>query len=146
MSWMTSDRLMYRPFWQDDFRLLYELWQHSDVMQYLPGGKPRSAGETEKELKDTIKHWKTFGFGVWALFLKETEEFAGYCGIRYQTSCQDPELLYAITPDLQGSGGFLLTTLISNYQMIRNGFIPCMYPCCENTYHSFQKCDKGLWY
>ncbi|MBN1814750.1 MAG: GNAT family N-acetyltransferase, partial [Anaerolineae bacterium] len=67
----------------DDLPALAALWADPDVMRYLPAGEPRSVAETAVELRYMVDHWRAHGFGVWAVILKETGAFAGYCGLQY---------------------------------------------------------------
>jgi len=83
MPEIETRRLRLRPMTLDDLPALVRLWADPDVMRYLPTGEPRSMEETQVELSTMVNHWQAHGFGVWAVILKETNEFAGYCGLQY---------------------------------------------------------------
>jgi len=76
-------RLRLRPITLDDLPALERLWSDSDVMRYLPTGESRPLKATRIELDYMVGHWQEHGFGVWAVILKETSDFAGYCGLQY---------------------------------------------------------------
>jgi ribosomal-protein-alanine N-acetyltransferase len=83
MPEIETRRLWLRPMSPDDLPALARLWSDADVMKYLPTGEPRSVEETRVELDYMVNHWRVRGFGVWAVTLKETNEFVGYCGLQY---------------------------------------------------------------
>jgi RimJ/RimL family protein N-acetyltransferase len=83
MPEIETRRLRLRPITPDDLSALARLWSDSDVMRYLPTGEPRSVEETQVELSYMVDHWHIHGFGVWAVTLKETHAFLGYCGLQY---------------------------------------------------------------
>ena len=51
-----------------------------------------------------VEHWYQFGYGVWALELREGERYAGYCGLRHLSPTDEVELLYGIDRDLWRAG------------------------------------------
>src|SRR3972149_2322465 len=83
MPEVETRRLLLRPMTLDDLSALALLWSDPDVMRYLPTGEPRSVEATQVELSHMVNHWQIHGFGVWAVILKETSEFVGYCGLQY---------------------------------------------------------------
>jgi RimJ/RimL family protein N-acetyltransferase len=76
-------RLRLHPITLDDLDALANIWRDPHVMRYLPTGEPRPLEATRVELAYMVTHWQTRGFGVWAVTLKDTGEFAGYCGLQY---------------------------------------------------------------
>lgn len=80
---IETRRLRLRPMTRDDLEPLVCMFADPDVMRYLPTGEPRSVEETQAELSYIVDHWRQRGFGVWAVLLKDTGEFAGYCGLQY---------------------------------------------------------------
>jgi RimJ/RimL family protein N-acetyltransferase len=72
-------------------RLLLRGWRESDrapfaeinadplVMRYFPS--TLTLEETDSMLERIRLHFERYGFGVWAVELKETNEFAGYIGL-----------------------------------------------------------------
>lgn len=83
MPAIETRRLWLRPMSQADLPALADLWANPDVMRYLPTGEPRTEAETQVELTYMVDHWGRHGFGVWAVALKETGAFLGYCGLQY---------------------------------------------------------------
>jgi RimJ/RimL family protein N-acetyltransferase len=83
MPEIETRRLRLRPMAPEDLPALARMFSDPDVMLYLPTGEVRSAEETHVELDYMVDHWRERGFGVWAVIVKETGEFAGYCGLQY---------------------------------------------------------------
>jgi len=80
---IETRRLRLRPMTPADLPPLAHMFAEPEVMRYLPTGESRSVEETQVELDYMISHWQQRGFGVWAVTLKDTGEFAGYCGLQY---------------------------------------------------------------
>lgn len=83
MPAIETRRLWLRPIAADNLLDLARLWSDAAVMRYLPTGEPRSMEETRVELTYMVKHWQERGFGVWAITIKGTNSFVGYCGLQY---------------------------------------------------------------
>jgi RimJ/RimL family protein N-acetyltransferase len=83
MPEIETQRLRLRPMTLEDLDALARMWADAEVMRYLPTGEPRSVEETQIELSYMVNHWRVHGFGVWAVTLKETNAFLGYCGLQY---------------------------------------------------------------
>jgi RimJ/RimL family protein N-acetyltransferase len=83
MPGIETSRLRLRPMTPDDLSPLASMFADPDVMRYLPTGESRSAKETQVELNYMVDHWQQRGFGVWAVTLKDSGDFAGYCGLQY---------------------------------------------------------------
>ncbi|MFZ1888691.1 MAG: GNAT family N-acetyltransferase [Candidatus Binataceae bacterium] len=69
-------------------------------------GQPASEGHSLAVLGRMREHWERYGFGVWMLFEKDVNRFAGYAGIRHieLDGAAEIELLYAIRSDRWRSG------------------------------------------
>lgn len=82
---------------------------HSDprVMATLSAdGQPAGEEYSAAVLARMREHWERYGFGVWMLFEKDANRFAGYAGIRHieLEGAPEIELLYAIRSDRWRSG------------------------------------------
>lgn len=53
-----------------------------------------------------IAHWRHYGFGVWALYDRDSQQFVGRCGIAHTTlhEQQVVELAWALIPPRWGAG------------------------------------------
>ena len=92
---LTSERLQFRKIEKDDFKELYEIFSDEEAMRYICNVK--SEQETLNWIDDAIKSYEVNIFGPWAVLLKNTKDFIGYCGLYLQKdidSVDEIELLY----------------------------------------------------
>ncbi len=113
---LKTKRLILRPLLLSDQDAMVDtIMSDMDVMYWLPYSDEVSTFEGQREvasgyITDFIKPWDEFGFGVWAVCIKDTElgilgSFIGYCGfIPEQIKGAGPELAYAIGKSMWGKG------------------------------------------
>ena len=92
---LTSERLQFRNIEKDDFKDLHEIFSDEDAMRYICNVK--SEKETLDWINDAIKSYEVNKFGPWAVLLKNTRNFIGYCGLYLQKDIDgidEIELLY----------------------------------------------------
>ena len=77
---LETDRLIIREFQQKDLEQLALLLANPEVMKFSPTGI-LSVSQTRAKIKSFIASYKKFGFGKWAVILKESSRLIGYCGI-----------------------------------------------------------------
>lgn len=101
---LETSRLILREMKMDDFDALFAVLSDSDIMQHYPYSfdEKRVRGWIERN----IERYKTFGFGLWAVCLKETGEMIGDCGLTMQMigDTIKPEIGYHIRKDCQRKG------------------------------------------
>ena len=76
---LETERLILRELIYDDFADLYDVLSDSDIMQHYPYtfDEKRVPGRTN----ENMERYNTFGFGLWAVRLKERGETIGNCGL-----------------------------------------------------------------
>lgn len=79
---LETDRLYLREMEQDDFEELCKILKDSEVMYAYEHAF--SDGETQQWLNNQLKRYEEYGFGLWAVVLKETGEMIGQCGLTMQ--------------------------------------------------------------
>lgn len=79
---IETKRLILREYTPDDFDALYEILSDEETMTHYP--KPFDEDRVMGWIEWNIKNYAKYGFGLWALILKETGEFIGDCGITLQ--------------------------------------------------------------
>ena len=79
---IETQRLMLREYTADDFDALYEMLSDEETMRHYP--RPYTAQETERWIEWSLQNYRDYGFGLWAIELKETGEFIGDCGLTMQ--------------------------------------------------------------
>ncbi len=73
-----SKRLKYSPISESNFDELHEMFLDKETMKHIPVEINRN--ETKKKLNKMLENWKDFGYGIFAVVLKEEDTFIGYCG------------------------------------------------------------------
>lgn len=93
---IETERLLLREYTIGDFDALYEIMSDSETMQHYPA--PFDAEKTGNWISRNLENYEKYGFGLWAVVLKETNEFIGDCGITIQNIDGDmlPEIGYHI--------------------------------------------------
>lgn len=93
---IETKRLILREYTLDDFDALYEVVSDSETMQHYPA--PFDKERTKDWIIWNIENYKKYGFGLWAIVLKETGKFIGDCGISIQNIDGEmlPEIGYHI--------------------------------------------------
>ena len=86
---IETNRLILREYTLDDFDNLYEIVSDPETMRHYP--KPFDEERTRGWIEWNLENYKNYGFGLWAVTVKETGEFIGDCGISIQNI--DGELL-----------------------------------------------------
>ena len=79
---IETKRLILREMTERDFDALYEILSDADTMKYYPA--PCDEAHVRRWIAWSIDNYAKYGFGLWAVTLKETGEFIGDCGITMQ--------------------------------------------------------------
>lgn len=101
---VETDRLILREMTEDDFDALYAVLADPDNMKHYPHAFDEN--RVRGWISRNIERYKVFGFGLWAVVLKETGEVIGDCGLTMQMMNGQikPEIAYHIRKDLQRRG------------------------------------------
>lgn len=92
-SFETS-RLILRELRDSDDLSLFELDSDPVVHQYL-GGKPVTSIEQCRNVIAMIRdQYRQHGIGRWAVILKETREFTGWCGLKLEKNVNGRDRFY----------------------------------------------------
>lgn len=86
---IETERLILREYVPEDFDALYEIVSDEETMQHYPA--PFDAERTRNWIVRNLNNYQKYGFGLWAVVLKQTGEFIGDCGMTIQNI--DGELL-----------------------------------------------------
>lgn len=86
---LETNRLQLRELTAEDFTAWHEILSDPETMQHYP--QPFDEAHTKRWIEWNLKNYKEYGFGLWAVILKETGEFIGDCGMTIQDI--DGELL-----------------------------------------------------
>lgn len=101
---LETERLFLREMTTNDYDALYAVLADSDIMQHYPYkfDEERVMGWIARN----IERYKTDGFGLWAVCLKENGKMIGDCGLTLQNinSQIKPEIGYHIAKAYQRKG------------------------------------------
>lgn len=92
-------RLILREFRPDDLAALAEILAKPEVMKFSLSGA-LSAVEAQAKLERFINSYREYGFGKWAVILKDTNQLIGYCGIAVERidDQEETEIGYRFDP------------------------------------------------
>jgi RimJ/RimL family protein N-acetyltransferase len=101
---LATERLVIRTEEQGDLESLYAILKDPYTMRFYP--KPYTLDEVKGIIDRNIASYKSNGFGLWALILKEEHIFIGQCGISIQNidGKQVPEIGYHLNQDYWNNG------------------------------------------
>ena len=93
---IETERLVLREYTPDDFDALYEIMSDPETMRHYPA--PFDGEQTRRWIDRNLENYRRYGFGLWAVVLKDTGEFIGDCGITIQNIDGEmlPEIGYHI--------------------------------------------------
>lgn len=101
---IETQRLILREMGEGDYEALYRILADSDIMQHYP--YTFDEGRVRNWIARNRERYRIFGFGLWAVCLKETGEMIGDCGLTMQliNGQIKPEIGYHIRADHQRKG------------------------------------------
>ena len=101
---IQTERLILREMTEEDFGSLFQIFSDPETMQHYP--KPFDEAKVHSWIAWNQENYRVFGFGLWALSLKESGELIGDCGITMQNINGQikPEIGYHIRKDQQRKG------------------------------------------
>ncbi len=82
MRILETNRLYLKEFHISDADKMFLLNSDPKVIQFT-GDRAFNNLEETIELIQNYDHYKIYGFGRWSVFLKETHEYIGWCGLKY---------------------------------------------------------------
>ena len=132
---LETERLLLREYTPEDFDGLYAILSDPETMKYYP--KPYDDKGTMRWLNWSFDNYKTYGFGLWAIEIKETGEFIGDCGITMQNIDGEtlPEIGYHIHKNHWRKGcGKEAARAVRDWFFTHTDFNTVYsYMTCENT-------------
>jgi RimJ/RimL family protein N-acetyltransferase len=100
-----TNRLILRELTQNDAEDLFKFFGDPEAMRYFPGTK--NLNEIEEWLSLVFQSYQNMHFGPWAVILKGSNEFLGYCGLYLQKNVDgkdEVEILYGFIRRYWGMG------------------------------------------
>jgi ribosomal-protein-alanine N-acetyltransferase len=88
---LETPRLVLREFDIDDAKSFYELNLNPNVIKYTGNSAFKDIDEAKRFLEN-YSDYKENGFGRWAVINKSTEEFLGWCGLKYDKKSDETDI------------------------------------------------------
>lgn len=101
---IETERLIFRPFTEEDLPKLVEQRSDPDVNRYLGGPARQNAEALATRLKFYMDCYDKFGFGSCAMLWRETGEMIGTAGIQPLEDTGEIEVGYSIIKAYWGLG------------------------------------------
>lgn len=79
---LTTERLILRPFRDEDIDAYAEICADPEVMRYLGPGQPIPREEAWRQMAFFLGHWHMRGYGMWALEEKASGRLVGRAGLQ----------------------------------------------------------------
>lgn len=101
---IETPRLFLREMNEADFDALYQVLADSDIMQHYP--YTFDEARVRGWIRRNMERYQIFGFGLWAVCLRDSGEMIGDCGLTMQliNGQIKPEIGYHIRADQQRRG------------------------------------------
>jgi len=101
---IETNRLLLRTFTEKDAALIYELNLDPDVIRYTHDPIKDLAHASEVLEKVIIPQYALYNHGRWAVHVKATLEFLGWCGLKYRAELNEIDLGYRFKKEGWGKG------------------------------------------
>jgi RimJ/RimL family protein N-acetyltransferase len=101
---IETERLLLRTFTELDATLIYELNLDPEVTQYTHDPVKDTIHAREILEKTILPQYALYNHGRWAVHLKPTLEFLGWCGLKYRSELNEIDLGYRFKKDYWNKG------------------------------------------
>lgn len=100
---LETNRLLLREFNISDAESFYELNLNPNVIKYTGNSAFRDINEAKSFLQNYSDYQKN-GFGRWAVIQKSTQEFLGWCGLKYDENLDETDIGFRFFEHLWNKG------------------------------------------
>jgi len=101
---IETNRLLLRTFTEHDAKLIYELNADPEVTRYTHDPVKDLAHAAEILEKTIIPQYILYNHGRWAVHLKHSLQFLGWCGLKYRAELNEIDLGYRFKKEGWGKG------------------------------------------
>jgi len=101
---IETERLLLRTFTELDAPLIYGLNLDPDVTRYTHDPVKDLSHAREILEKTIIPQYALYNHGRWAVHLKPTLAFLGWCGLKYRAELSEIDLGYRLKKEFWGKG------------------------------------------
>ncbi|WP_020539458.1 GNAT family N-acetyltransferase [Lewinella cohaerens] len=100
---ITTDRLLLRKFQKEDALGFFRMNNDPLVLQYT-GDVPFTDMAAAEAFLTSYQHYQKCGYGRWTVLDRTTEEYLGFCGLKYHPKSGDVDLGFRFHRKFWGRG------------------------------------------
>ena len=102
---LETARLNLRLFTHDDVQIMFDLNSEPEIIKYAESTLTKTLQEAKERLEQgPLFDYKNYGYGRFAVELKEIGKVIGFCGIKYLPEINLPEVGYRYFKEYWGKG------------------------------------------
>lgn len=101
---LETERLILKEISLNDLDDMFQLYTNEDVLRYTGEKITNSIEEMKKAILVRINNYQKYGYGRWATYLKENNQFIGWAGLAYLPEFDEIDLGYRFFPKYWGKG------------------------------------------
>jgi len=102
---LETERTILRELTTDDAEFILDLLNQPSFIRYIGDRNVRTTDEARGYIETRFtESYKKFGFGLWAVELKETSQPIGICGFVKRDSLPDADIGFAFLPQFERKG------------------------------------------
>lgn len=101
---ITTARLVLRPFDLADCEALFKITQEENIFRYFPTQGAWQMEKVERYINHQLAHWKKYGYGHWAVTMRETGQLMGWDGLEFLPDSNEIEVGYLFSKQFWGKG------------------------------------------
>jgi RimJ/RimL family protein N-acetyltransferase len=111
-----SPRLYFRKLTGEDVALLLDLESNPNVTKYMHRPAPTKDNILLELYKKILPHYKFYGYGRWAIHLKQDDNFIGTGGLKFMPELDETDMGYQLKEAYWGRGyGYEVAKAIIDY-------------------------------
>ena len=105
MKILETERTILREVTKDDAEFILDLLNQPSFIRYIGDRNVRTIDEARDYIESRFSEsYRKFGFGMWAVELKETNQPIGICGFVKRDSLPDADIGFAFLPQFERKG------------------------------------------
>lgn len=102
---LETERTILREVNETDAEFILDLLNQPSFIRYIGDRNVRTIDEARDYIASRFtESYQKFGFGMWAVELKETKQTIGICGFVKRDSLPDADIGFAFLPQFEGKG------------------------------------------
>jgi RimJ/RimL family protein N-acetyltransferase len=102
---LETERTILREIVESDAEFILDLLNQPSFIKYIGDRNVRTVDEARNYIESRFtESYKKFGFGMWAVVLKETNALAGICGFVKRDSLPEADIGFAFLPQFERKG------------------------------------------